>query len=202
MIKLSFTQFLNFAIKNGAPKLTAVKKIKEGPAYHPAIDYWKEFRDKVRYIHSNNKDINELDSLLTEINTKKIPNYRTAINNYKNFVKGLNVKWFDPPKASYSYGGVMINVNHELGLYINGQPYLIKMILSKDGMKFAKKNNLNTTLALSYLATEYTEIPENTKSKVLIVSKKKPYDSEYPSKDSIALLNSEIGFFESLYNSI
>ncbi|WP_436950223.1 hypothetical protein [Staphylococcus xylosus] len=72
MIKISFTQFMNYAIKNGMPKITAVKNIKNAPDYHPGNDYWKEFRDKVRNIHSNNKNINELDTLLDEVSEKKL----------------------------------------------------------------------------------------------------------------------------------
>lgn len=202
MIKISFTQFMNYAIKNGMPKITAVKNIKNAPDYHPGIDYWKEFRDKVRSIHSSNKNINELDNLLSEINENKIINYRQAINKYKSFVKNKDVKWFDPPKSKYSFGDVTINVNHELGLYINGKPYLIKLLLSKDGNKYAKKGNIQTTLALSYLATEFHELPENTLSMILIVDKKKTHESNYPSKDAIALLQSEIVSFKSIYNSI
>lgn len=202
MIKISFTQFMNYAIKNGMPKITAVKNIKNAPDYHPGIDYWKEFRDKVRNIHSNNKNINELDTLLDEVSEKKIINYRQAINKYKSFVKNKEVKWFDPPKSKFAYGDVTINVNHELGLYINGKPYLIKLLLSKDGNKYAKKGNLQTTLALSYLATEFKELPENTSSMILIVDKKKTHESNYPSYDAIALLQSEVVSFQSIYNTI
>lgn len=202
MIKISFTQFMNFAIKNGMPKITEVKKIKNAPDYHPGIDYWKEFRDKVKYIHSNNKDIEQLDSLLNEINEKKVSNYRHAITKYKSFVKNKNVKWFDPPKSKYSFGDVTINISHELGLYINGKPYLIKLLLSKDGNNYAKKVNLQTTLALSYLGTEFHKLPENTSSMILILDKKKTHESNYPSKEAIALLQSEILSFKSIYNSI
>ncbi|HDP1995476.1 TPA: hypothetical protein ACRVOW_002625 [Staphylococcus aureus] len=202
MIKISFTQFMNFAIKNGITKTTAVRKIKNSTEYHPGIDYWKEFRDEIKKIHKNNGNINALDNLLNKISEKKTSNYRQAINQYKSFVKGKNVKWFDPPMSKYSYGGVTINVSHELGLYINGKPYLIKLLLSNDATRYANKFNLQTTLALSYLATEFDELPENTSSMILLVSKKKTYESDYPGKEAIALLNSEISSFEILYNAI
>lgn len=39
---------MNFAIKNGITKTTAVRKIKNSAEYHPGIDYWKEFRDEIK----------------------------------------------------------------------------------------------------------------------------------------------------------
>ncbi|WP_228086197.1 hypothetical protein [Mammaliicoccus lentus] len=193
---------MNFAVKNGSPRITAVKNIKTDDDYHPGKDYWKEFRDTIRKIHQSNSDISKLDNLLYSISPKKVPNYRQAITKYKSFIKGNNIEWFDPPKSKYSYGGVTINVNHELGLYINGKPYLIKLLLAKDATKYAKKGNLQTTLALSYLATEFNELPDDTQSMILIVNKKKTYNSSYPSNEIQALLKSEILSFETIFNSI
>lgn len=202
VIKISFTQFMNFAVKNGSPRMTQVRKIKNSDDYHPGKDYWKEFRDKVKKIHSGNRSISELDTLLTSINPKKVSNYRQAINKYKSFIKGKNIGWFDPPKSKYSYGNVDINVSHELGLYINGKPYLVKMLLSKEAETYAKKANLQTTLALSYAATEFEDLPENTNSMVLIVGKNKTYQTTFPGKDSLAMLNAEISSFEILYKNL
>lgn len=193
---------MNFSIKNGITKTTAVKKIKFSPEYHPGIDYWKEFRDEIKRIHKANLNINELDNLLNKISERKIPNYRKAINQYKSFIKGKSVRWFDPPKSKYSYGDVTINVSHELGLFINDKPYLIKLLLSNDAVKYANKYNLQTTLALSYLATEFNQLPYDTTCMVLLVSKKRAYESNYPGKEAIALLQSEINSLEKIYNVI
>lgn len=201
-INLSFTQFMNYAVKNGSPRITIVKTIKRDDGYHPGKDYWKEFRDMIRKIHQSNSDISMLDNLLISIPSKKVSNYRQAITKYKSFIKGKNIEWFDPPKSKYSYGNVTINVNHELGLYINGKPYLVKLLLAKDATKYAKKSNLQTTLALSYLATEFNQLPDETKSMILIVDKKKTYESTYPNNEIQALLKSEILSFETIFNSI
>lgn len=93
-------------------------------------------------------------------------------------------------------------MNHELGLYINGKPYLVKLLLAKDATRYAKKSNLQTTLALSYLATEFNQLPDETKSMILIVDKKKTYESTYPNNEIQALLKSEILSFETIFNSI
>ncbi|MFI3546330.1 hypothetical protein V5G65_09590 [Mammaliicoccus sciuri] len=138
-INLSFTQFMNYAVKNGSPRITVIKTIKRDDGYHPGKDYWKEFRDMIRKIHQSNSDISMLDNLLISIPSKKVSNYRQAITKYKSFIKGKNIEWFDPPKSKYSYGNVTINVNHELGLYINGKPYLVKLLLAKDATRYAKK---------------------------------------------------------------
>ncbi|PTJ81261.1 hypothetical protein BUZ84_06830 [Mammaliicoccus sciuri] len=201
-INLSFTQFMNYAVKNGSPRITVVKTIKRDDGYHPGKDYWKEFRDMIRKIHQSNSDISMLDNLLISIPSKKVSNYRQAITKYKSFIKGKNIEWFDPPKSKYSYGDVTINVNHELGLYINGKPYLVKLLLAKDATRYAKKSNLQTTLALSYLATEFNQLPDETKSMILIVDKKKTYESTYPNNEIQALLKSEILSFETIFNSI
>ncbi|MBC9873665.1 hypothetical protein [Macrococcoides bohemicum] len=202
MITVSFTQFLNFAVKSGASRISVVKNIKNADDYHPGKDYWKEFRDSVRKIHLTNQPIDSLDNLLATVSERKKDNYRKAINKYKSFFKGKDLEWFDPPKASYNVGDLKINVNHELGLYINGIPYIIKLLISKDASEYALQKNLKTTLALSNIATEYLDLPDNCRRAVLDVQRNKLHLSNHPSREEIILLNNEMIFFQNVYNDL
>jgi len=202
MINLSFTQFLNFAVKSGASRISVVRNIKNADDYHPGRDYWKEFRDAVRKMHSNNLPAESLDNLLKTVSDRKKDNYRKVINKYKSFIKGKDIEWFDPPKASYNVGDLKINVNHELGLYINGIPYIIKLLISKDASEYALQKNLKTTLALSNIATEYLELPKGCRRAVLDVQRNKLHDSDHPSREEVILLNNEMLFFQNVYNDL
>ena len=97
---------------------------------------------------------------------------------------------------------MIVNVNHELGLIINGQPYIVKLLLSEKSSKYALKKNIQTTLGLSYLATEFDQLPEGCKSMVFDIQKGNMHESHYPSSEVIALLQGELLFFETVYKSI
>lgn len=86
-INLSFTQFMNYAVKNGSPRITVVKTIKRDDGYHPGKDYWKEFRDMIRKIHQSNSDISMLDNLLISIPSKKFQTIDKLLQNTNHLLK-------------------------------------------------------------------------------------------------------------------
>ena len=85
MPDISLTDFVDFAIKSGTPKLTKVRTIKSRPDYEPAFDYWKQLREGICDFHragaKNKADLNEVvDSLQ---NPRKVGRYSAALKGYK-----------------------------------------------------------------------------------------------------------------------
>lgn len=51
MPDISLTDFVDFVIKMGTPKLTKVKAVKNREEYEPAKDYWRQLRKGLQSFH-------------------------------------------------------------------------------------------------------------------------------------------------------
>jgi hypothetical protein len=62
---ISLTEFVDFVITAGPPKITKVKNIKTKPPYQPQLDFWKKLRDSIEAFHSQGKTSKaDLDKLV------------------------------------------------------------------------------------------------------------------------------------------
>jgi hypothetical protein len=126
--KLTLTDFIDVVSKAGSPKTTKVKQIKNRPAYQPATDFYKPFREGLIKLHSTGKDRTALDSIVPGLlDVKKITNYPDLVDGYKKWWGKKNIDWFVPPRGSYSHNGVDIAVNPELGLVVDGKRVVVKL---------------------------------------------------------------------------
>lgn len=133
MPKLSLTDFVDVVSKAGSPKITKVKQIKNRPAYQPATDFYKPFREGLINLHVTGKDRTSLDSIIPKLSDlKKIANYPELIDGYKKWWGKKSIGWFDPPRGVYTSSGVDIAVNPELGLIIDGQRVVVKLYNKAD----------------------------------------------------------------------
>jgi hypothetical protein len=78
MPEISLTEFVDFVIKSGTPKLTAVRHIKAMHAdeYHPMRDYWKTLRDGIVEMHEQGQPKSALDDVVRRV---------TAANKRQNY---------------------------------------------------------------------------------------------------------------------
>ncbi len=86
MTKISLTDFVDFVIKSGTPKLTKVKQIKGRGEYSPASDFWKNLREAIVDYHkadSSNKKL--LDNATKQKDAKRAKHYPSRIAGYKKF---------------------------------------------------------------------------------------------------------------------
>jgi hypothetical protein len=128
MPKLSLTDFIDVVSKSGSPKVTKVKQIKNRPAYQPASDFYKPFREGLISLHSAGKDRASLDQIVPKLqDEKKITNYPDLVDGYKKWWGKKTITWFDPPRGTYSSSGIDISINPELGLVIDGKRVLVKL---------------------------------------------------------------------------
>jgi len=71
MAEVTLTKFVDFICKAGTPKLTAVRQWKNRPAYSPAQDFYKQFRDRIEEINKTGMPISALGSLVGTLQDKK-----------------------------------------------------------------------------------------------------------------------------------
>lgn len=130
MLEISLTEFVDFVIKSGTPKLTQVRSIKRQheAGYEPSHDYYRKLRDGIVEFHQQGRDKKYLDRLSAGIVDKNKSNtYPQLVNAYKKFLGRKQVDWFEPAKASWSHGALRVRVNPELGLSLNGDDHLVKL---------------------------------------------------------------------------
>lgn len=128
MPKISLTDFVDVVSKSGSPKQTKVKQIKNRPAYQPATDFYKPFREGLISLHATGQDRSSLDNIVPKLSDlKKVANYPELIYGYKKWWGKKSIGWFDPPRGTYSSSGIDIAVNPELGLIIDGKRVVVKL---------------------------------------------------------------------------
>lgn len=151
MPQISLTDFVDFVIRSGPPKQTKVRQIKEREQYHPAFDFWRQFREGVREFHRNGStNKSELDEILSDLtDPRKIAKYPPALKAYKKFLGRKQFTWFLPPSERWICDELEVRVNPELGLVWDGREHIIKLYFKGEAMS---KANFATILELMKLA--------------------------------------------------
>ncbi len=198
----SLTQFLDFTLRrSGAARTKYVRDLKYNE-YHPAKDYWKQLRDEIVKIHSNNKSLDTLDDLVHRVHDKKRRNYRETINLYKKFFKNKELSWFDPGKSFWSFNDqLVVNSNPELGLYINNKPHLIKLYF-KGEKESITQHNIVSALSLMNSANFDRDIPEDFKTSVLNIKRNRIHTSNSVDDDLLLSLEGDAQQFIYLWNNV
>jgi hypothetical protein len=126
MPDISLTDFVDFAITTPPSQLTKVRQLCSRGVYDPRFDFWKTLREGMQEFHQKDKS---LDAVLVGLkDAKKLKRYPSAVKAYEKFVsKQKGLSWFKPPSAIWSYGGLNVRVNPELGLHLGGKKHVIKL---------------------------------------------------------------------------
>lgn len=127
MAEISLTDFVDFVIKSGSPKLTKVKSAKTRPDYDPKTDYWKSLRDGIVRVSKGKASKASLDSLVSASSDAKKARYRECAKGFKKFLGTKPTIWVPPVSSLWEAGGLEVRVNPEIGLKIKGVPHLIKL---------------------------------------------------------------------------
>ena len=125
MPTISLTDFVDFAIAAGPSQLTKVREIANRGGYDPKFDFWKQLREGIRKLHENGTKLDPVLVGLTD--PKKIKRYPAAVKAYKKFLGKKSLGWFEPPSGLWTYEGLTVKVNPELGLEIGGQKVAAKL---------------------------------------------------------------------------
>ncbi len=137
-VQISQSDLLNFAVSSGIAQQNTVREVKTRPDYDPRADYYKRLRDSIARMHRLEQPLTVLDQLCAIVPDKKKERYRAAVAVYKRFLKGKTIEWFAPREGLWQYGGLIVKINPELGLNINGTPYVIKLYFRDEPLTKAK----------------------------------------------------------------
>lgn len=200
MPEITLTDFVDFVIKYGTPKLTKVREIKKRGEYEPAFDYWKQLRDGIRSFHRKGLTTkNELEQEVGIVaDPKKMRRYLAAMAGYKKFLGRKTFSWFNPPSEDWSHNGLVVRMNPELGIKVKGIPHVIKLYFKDES---PTKQRLDVVIAMleSVLGSK---APKGTIMAVLDVSKGKLTVPTKTQPDIMALVQGEAASFVQIWNSI
>lgn len=85
---------------------------------------------------------------------RKLKRYPAAVKAYQKFVGKKHLAWFKPPSALWSYGGLTVRVNPELGLQFDGRKHVVKLYFKEEK---PTKQRLNVVLAMMRIALNLGE---------------------------------------------
>lgn len=196
MPDISMTDFVDFVIRAGTPKLTKVREIKTRRDYSPAMDFWKPLRDALREFHRTGKPLERSLSVVSD--PKKLRRYPDATLSYEKFVRGKQIEWFEPPSNSWTWQDLRVRVNPELGLRINSRSHAVKLYFKDEPLT---QRRLAVIFQMMKQALLPTSGPPVTVA-VLDISKGKfiPLDPNAP--DITPLLIGEAAAFLAIWNAI
>ena len=128
MPRLSLTDFVDVVRASGTPKANKIRSVKNREPYSVAFDYWKLLRDRLVEVHKKNLGKRALGTkIFSKLHTQKQDNYTEVVAGYKKWWGTKRINWFEPTHKLFTAHGVDVSVNPELGLEVNGEPYLVKL---------------------------------------------------------------------------
>ena len=197
---ISLTEFMDYVNSSGTAKATVViqakKKREEG--HSKAADYWMQFRNAVKSVHSNYGSKDELGEVIEEVNDERRDNYQLAVNGYKKFWGRKSFTWRTPPRRIVSVGGTRVSINPEVGLEYGDKLYIIKLFIHVD--EYLDKRHADLILAL--MKNKLIDVPENTVFAVLDVLRGKLFEFKGDNYKITQLLEAEGASFNILWEAL
>lgn len=135
MVKLTLTSFIDFVHKSGTPKITCVRKLKDqyGVDYKIEHDYWRLLREKIVQVFKDDKPLEDLYSVTEEVRKRdKLVNFQICIRGIIKYAERKRIKWIEVNKGVWVHGDLVVSVNPELGLEIDGKKYAVKLYFKAD----------------------------------------------------------------------
>lgn len=126
---ISLTYFVDFVLKAGTPKITAVASFKNREDYSPTVDFYKQLREKILETLKAGAKISTMETWALSVQEKKRPAYLAVISGLKTFMGKRSYKWFALKKKTLAVGPISLSVNPEVGLEIDGVRHVIKLYL-------------------------------------------------------------------------
>lgn len=197
---ISLTDFVDFVISAGTPKLSKVRQVKSRGDYQPAFDFWKQLREGIvdfHATHSQNK--NDLDHLVNRLaNPGKVAHYSDCIRAYKRFLGRKKATWFPPPQGRWRPRPLEVRINPELGLRINGVPHIIKLYFKSEPLSARRVDIILLLLHVVF----HQQAQAGTQFGILDVPRGRLYATAAPAQTLLPLLRGEALSFISIWNSI
>tara|TARA_R110002111_G_scaffold100976_6_gene156530 strand:- start:92858 stop:93481 length:624 start_codon:yes stop_codon:yes gene_type:complete len=201
LVKISLTQFFNFATKPPEQQLTVVRTIRKQheDGYSVPPDCYKQFREAVVRLHRTGKTKEFLDQLVKrQTEPTRMKHYPDLARGYKKFMGRKILDWFEPPTGIWVCEDLQIKIRPEVCLVIDGTPTAIKLWLNNDDSLNKRRAEIITHM----MATALPSTEDGLTTAVLDVRKGKLYRQGKSDKEQTALLRSQSKSFVSLYREL
>ncbi len=200
MPEITLTTFVDFVVKSGTPKLTCVRRAKDlyRQDYEPAFDFWKPLREAIVRMHKDGASKKALDAVLLGLSDKnKRKLYPQRIASYKKWLGRKSVEWVGCEMRLWKHATLVVRVNPELAVRINGEPYLIKLYFKQDPLS---KTRVDAILHL--IRDVFSEGYADFVPAVLDVARSKLHEPTKPIPAIDVLLRGEAAAFVTMWNSV
>ena len=200
MVHISLTEFVDFVAKSGTPKLTLVKTVKDRHkvGYDPKTDFYKPLREGIVSLHKAGRAKAAFDSLTNGLtDQKKITAYPELVKGYKKFLGTKNIAWFKPPQDVWTFQGLAVSINPEVGLIINGNRHAIKLYFKAETLSKLRVDAINE-LMHQVLGSGKT----HPTFSILDIRNSKLHSAPAPKPSLLPLLQGEALAFETIYRQL
>jgi len=201
-MEISLTDFVDFTIVNGSSRVAKVRQLKQRGNYDPATDFWRPLRKGLIELHRGGRmNGDELDAwLAVQTNPKRVKRYAEAIAGYKKFIAKQTVPWFNPPAAEWREGDLVVRINPELGLVVDGRPTVIKLYFKNEAPTRARVEAVHAVLDVvlgsrTKAGTRFA-ILDSSNGRLMLP------DSRWTKGDMKALLTAEARAFVDIWQAI
>lgn len=202
MPRLSLAEVVDVISKSGDPKRNNISKIKNKKPYSPQTDFYKPLRSAIVKMHKEGKSSESLSLLLNGLTDKnKISNYPKVLKGYQRWCKGANPIWNSTTSFMYTYLDVEVHVNPEVGVMINGEPYLIKLYFKDEKLSKLYISIVNALMA----KTVGPMTSADTKVAVLDVRRAKLHVNSLDQKGIdryVGMVDAEFAYISATWNHI
>lgn len=201
--RISLTDFIDFVNRPSmSEKLTKVREIKHRGPYSSTGDFYRPVREAVIRTHAAGRDkwaIRNTIELLAGAGAEfreRLERYEMLADAYIGWWGRRRLGWFEPGWHVGSLHGVPISVNPELGLEIDGAPYLVKLYFKEDPLPH-RAAEVAARMMARVLAGQ---APHGTTMAVLDVRRRRLHcPSDIPELDVI--LDGEVAAFTALWGA-
>lgn len=194
MIEIFIKEFSEIATTETIKKSKIIFKQKYKDGYSPEKDFYKILRDHIQKMHKEDRKIEYLEQAPRATNhAPRKEHFNIMISQYKKWLKKKDITYFQPPRDMYMVSNTNIIANPELGLEINGMPFIVKLFMHKDKLEQVRANFM--LAIMDYLWSEQNNI-------VLDVRNKKEFKFHGNKKNYIDAINSEIASLEYIWPNI
>lgn len=201
MPNISLTDFVDFTISSGAPKLTKVRTVKNRGNYDPAKDFYRLLRMRMIDFHQRG-ELNKkqwFDEFLHTLqNERKRESYADRVDAYKRFLGRKHIEWFVPTNGTWHSGDLHVRVNPELGLSIDGVDHMIKLYFKAEALT---KLRVDVILLLMNEALS-RNADEGMRFAILDVTRCRIYATAEPDQGLLPLLHGEAASFAAIWESL
>lgn len=140
---VSMSEFADFHVLTGSPKVAKVRALKSRGDYEPATDFWRPLRNAITAYHARpDGDQRTLRDFLPTVTERRVARYEAAMRGHTRFIRNKSIKGYRAPSGTWSVGSLRVRVNPEVGLRIGDRRYIAKLYFKADVLSRARSQAL------------------------------------------------------------